>query len=133
MDEKIAQQKYYELQALNQQIGQLQEGLQNIDLQLLELNSMIASLDDIANAKSDNPILVPVHNGIFARAKIDSFDHFLVNVGSNIIIESDLANTKKLLSKQSKKLEEFKEQTIKELREHIEKTEAIEREVLKNV
>ena len=122
------QEKYYEMQIINKHIEELDNNLIQIDEQINEINVVIKALDDINNIKENNEILVPIANGIFANAKISKNDKLIVNVGQNTLVEKNIEDTKKLISKQLIQLEKYRELIQNELNNLSEKAYQIEKD-----
>ena len=131
------QEKYYEMQMINSHIEQLDNNLMQILEQIEEVNTILNALDDIKEVKKENDILVPIANGIFAKAKLSENSKFVVNVGQNTLVEKNVEETKELISKQLIELEQYKELIEKELEKLTEKAYQIEKDaddmVKKNV
>jgi prefoldin alpha subunit len=112
---KLLQQKYLELQLIDQQAKQLQKQLQSLDEQLLELLSLQQSLDELKEMKIGTQILVPVGNGIFTKADLKDNKELIVNVGANTTVKKSIADTKNMLKNQEEEINNLKEKLTKEL------------------
>src|SRR3989338_1923538 len=88
IDQKeLLQAKYSELQLLAQQIKQVQKQIQAVDNQMGEAAIITQSLEDFAALDPGAEILVPVCNGIFAKATLVENKQVLVNVGSDTVVQ----------------------------------------------
>ena len=114
----------YELSMFEQQIRQLQQQLQAVSQAILEIGKLNLGLSDVVGSK-DKEILAPLGKGIFAKAKLISED-LIVDIGDGNLGKKSVPDTKKIIEKQIKKLEEVQ----KELEENIEK---INQEVAKKI
>jgi prefoldin alpha subunit len=114
----------YELSMFEQQIRQLQQQLQAVSQAILEIGKLNLGLSDVVGSK-DKEILAPLGKGIFAKAKLISED-LIVDIGDGNLVKKSVPDTKKIIEKQIKKLEEVQ----KELEENIEK---INQEVAKKI
>ena len=92
------QQKYMELQMLDQQIKQVQKQLQMINEQLTEIDLISQGLDDLSKTKQGSEILVPV--GIFLKADIKDAEDLIVNVGAGVAVKKNISQTKEMLAVQ---------------------------------
>jgi prefoldin alpha subunit len=92
--EEDLQSKYYEYQALAEQIKQAQQQMQVLEEQLQELNSAIEGLVQLQDSADAKTVLVPISPGIFAKAQLLDDDKLFVNVGSNIMVTKDIESTK---------------------------------------
>lgn len=116
--EKKIKEKYTELQMIDQQIRQMQKRLQELENQVLEIMYVQQSLDDLKNVKVGKEILVPVSNGIFAKATLKENNELLVNVGASTVVKKDIASVKKMLEgnvNEIKKLESHFLQDLQKL------------------
>ena len=96
MGKEELQEKYIELQMIEQQMKQIQKQAQLVDSQMNELAVAHQALDDIKKTKPGTKILVPISNGIFAKAEIKDNEDLIVNVGANVIVNKDFESTKGL-------------------------------------
>lgn len=94
------QKKYIELEIYDKQLKQIQEQVEKFDTQMQELSSISESLGEIGKVQAGNEILVPVSTGIFAKAKVDRIDKFVVNVGASVAVERSVDETVTLIDEQ---------------------------------
>ncbi|MBI5065553.1 prefoldin subunit alpha [Candidatus Woesearchaeota archaeon] len=99
-EEERTQQAYMELQMLDGQIRQLQQQIQILRQQGEEVGAVKNNLTETSKAKKGNTILVPLANGIFAKAKIEDVENLLVNVGAGTVVTKNLEDTKSMLDDQ---------------------------------
>lgn len=100
------QQKYVELQMIENQIKQLQQQLVGIDQQVSALKRIDEDLTEFEKIKQDSKMFFSIGPGIFAEGSITNKD-LLLNVGSNISVRKSIPETKVLISTQVKELEEL--------------------------
>lgn len=116
MSEEEIQRKYLELQLIEKQIKQIQQQMQFMEQQLLELNSLSNSVEEITKVKPKTEILVPLGAGVYTKAELKDNKDFIMNVGADItttksakesisIIENQIAQLKALLEQLSAELE----------------------------
>ena len=113
-DQKELNEKYFELQILEQQLKQVNQQLLGMDNQLLELQRIKENLDDIANTKKDTEMLVALGGGVFSKAELKDSSKVLMNVGSNIVIEKDIASSKVVVDHQMGQITEVIKQLEQE-------------------
>ncbi len=116
--ENLLKEKYTELRLIDQQIRQIQKQLQDLENQIIEIMYVQQSLDELKNVKNGTEILVPVSNGIFAKAALKENNDLLVNVGANTVVEKDVDSVKKMLEtniNEIKKLEQYFLQELQKL------------------
>lgn len=114
VDQKELNEKYFELQILEQQLKQVNQQLLGLDNQLLELQRIKDNLDDIANTKKDTEMLVALGGGVFSKAELKDSNKVLMNVGSNIVIEKDIASSKEVVDHQIGQVNEVVKQLEQE-------------------
>ncbi|HSU73048.1 MAG TPA: hypothetical protein VLJ21_04340, partial [Candidatus Binatia bacterium] len=81
-----AQRKYLELQVLNQKMQQVQEQVQQLEQQIVEVDKVSQNLDEFSKVKPGAESLIPVANGLFAKATLLETQTLVVNVGSNVAV-----------------------------------------------
>jgi prefoldin alpha subunit len=99
--------KYLELQILNQQIRQLQQQIVNLENQAMELEVLEDNLEEIKKVKEGTEILVSLGAGIFAKAQLKDNKKLIVNVGTNTMVKKDVDDAKKLVSDQIGQMKEL--------------------------
>ena len=127
--EKKAQEMYMEFQMLDQHIKQLQKQLQAITQQLMEFESTSMSLEDLQKVQPGKEIFVPLSSGIFAKATIKDTSELLVNVGANVIVQKDIASTKKLIANQVEEVRKLQKRMADDLEKMTEKAANIEEQL----
>ncbi len=104
--ENQQQELMFKLSMFEQQIQQLQQQLQSIEQALTEITSLNFGLDELINS-TGKEILAPIGKGIFAKTKLLS-EELTVDVGGKNFVKKSIPETKKIIEKQIKKLEEVK-------------------------
>jgi len=127
--EKELQQKYMEFQMMTEQIKQVQTQLEKMQGQIEDLENVQESLETLGDTPAESEMLVPLSNGIFAKAKLDKMDQLLVNVGSGVVVEKSLEDTKKLLKSQSVEINQYKEQMSNQMELMLTQIQLLEREL----
>ncbi|MFH1682790.1 MAG: prefoldin subunit alpha [Candidatus Woesearchaeota archaeon] len=127
--DKAIQQKYMEYQFIGEKIKQLQQQVQTIDEQTVEIMATIQSIDDFSSLKDKSSILVPINNGIFAKATLNKEDKLLVNVGAQIVVSKSLEETKGLIEKQKLELEKLKVNVAVNIQKLAERASILEKDL----
>ncbi|MFW5991257.1 MAG: prefoldin subunit alpha [Candidatus Nanoarchaeia archaeon] len=130
MSEQL-QQKYYEFQVYEEHLKKLKEQFEQIDEQLLEIEYIKNSIDELGDIGNEKDMLCPVTNGIFVKAKVRQPEHFLVNVGDNVVCKKSPEQTKKLLEKQKEELEGSREKVGEKLESLQQRMQELEKELHK--
>lgn len=117
---KMTEEKeYMELRMMGERIQQLQEYLQQIEKQMEEVHSIIHSIEDFSKVKKGTKILVPIANGIFAPATLESSKTVKLNVGSGMVVDKTLPQVKQLLEKQDKEMHDAHQEAVGQFQEMI--------------
>jgi prefoldin alpha subunit len=122
------QEKYIELQMLDQQVKQLQKYLQSFDQQLLEIRSVIGSIHEFSKLKVGSKIFAPIANGVFIKAKLEDSSELRVNVGNNVVVTKTVGEAIKLLEDQEKEIVQYRSETMANLEDLLRKLEDIQAE-----
>jgi prefoldin alpha subunit len=107
-DAQLMQQKYMEMQMIDQQLKQIQQQLHAVEQQSMEVESVIDALGSISKVEPGSDILVPLSSGIFVKAKIQDNKELLVNVGSNTTVSKSVPEVQEMLKKQNQELDRVK-------------------------
>ena len=114
VDQKALNEKYLELQVLDQQVKQVNQQMINLDTQLLELQKLEENLDDLSQTKKDTEILVAFGGGVFSKAELKDNSTVLMNVGADIIVEKDIPSSKKVIRHQIDQIKDVLQQLEQE-------------------
>jgi len=109
---KDLQQKYMQLQMLDQHLKQIRQQLEAVQSQMADVQTVLFALDDVSKAKIGSEILVPLSSGIFVKAELKENRSLNVNVGSNTVVEKSVQDTKALLDRQVIDLSKLNEDLI---------------------
>ena len=99
MKEQI-QQKYMELQVLNQQIKKVHEQFMFLQQQLAELTNLETSLVEMKDIKKDSEVFSSLGSGIFVNSKLTDPENVIVNVGAGVLVKKTLDEAIKLVKTQ---------------------------------
>ncbi len=96
------QEKSLRLQLLQQLLEQIQNNLQQLNTAFVELKSLKDSVENIGVSVSKNgeESIIQLYQGVFLKAKILSFDNFIVGVGKNVLVEKNRIELLEFLDKQ---------------------------------
>lgn len=98
------QEKYIELQILDQTIKQIQQQLSILDQQLFELQRLNENLEEISKVNLNSDILTPLGAGVFIKTQLKENQEVFMNVGSNVITKKTIAETKKIIEEELQKI-----------------------------
>jgi prefoldin alpha subunit len=122
-------QKYTELQYMEQHLQTLNSQFEQMEERYLEISTLKASIDELSSADKDSEVLVPISNGIFLKAKIEKKDLFLVNAGSNIVVEKNAKSTIELLTEQSEQIANYRNNIYEQIQNITSQMRLIEDEI----
>jgi len=125
------QERYIELQILEQQLNQIQKNLQMMDQQLAEIDAIKRNIETFGKEKKDSETLMPIANGIFGKAKLSGNSELFVNVGSNVIVKKTIPDTVKLIENQGKEIEKYRVELIEQLQILVERIDTLQLELNK--
>ena len=100
----------YRISMLEQEAKKVEEDIKSLNGQITEFESLKLSL-----ASLDKDILAGLGKGVYFKSKAED-SNLLVNVGCNILVKKNKAQTSQLVDKQIKNIEELKLKLL----EHIE-------------
>ncbi len=123
------QQHHRQLQAIDQQMRQLQENLMHLDRQRADMVLVQQTLDDIQQTKLGSEVLMPVSSGIFVKAELKNNTELVVNVGSNTLVERTVDETKRIVTDQMGEIKKLVEELEKQLQSLAEEGLRIEKEI----
>ena len=123
--------KILEFQILNQEVQKLQEQFQNINGNIEELQILKNSLDELKNTK-DKEILIPLGQGIFTKGTLKNTDELITNIGSNILIEKNLKDTKDTVKKNILDLSTMLERTEEEINKKVEILQRLQKDAMES-
>ena len=101
-----------QLQLVGQHLEKMQDQLQKTHEQIAEVDFVIQSLKDFSQVKEGEEILVPVTNGVFARAVLKSTEKMIVNVGAETAVHKSIPDTVSMLEGQKGRLVQFRDQLV---------------------
>lgn len=120
------QTKYLQLQMLDQQIRQIQQYMQTFEQQLVEIRSVIDSLNELSKLKKGDVMLAPIASGIFVKAKLEENNEVRVNVGTNTVVTKTTEGAIKMLQEQEAEIAQYRSDTLAKMDELVKQAEALQ-------
>lgn len=120
------QETYAEYQLIEEQIKQIQQQVQKMDVQLADLTNIQEGLEEFKSTRPGSEVFVPVSNGIFLQASLVSNTKLLVNVGSSVVVEKSVDDTRKLLSDQHVEISRYRNQLLEHLNKMIAQMQSLQ-------
>jgi|SRR3989344_247181 len=121
--------KIIEFQILSQEVKNLQEQFQNISSSIQDLQVTKNTLEELKNLKKNKGILIPLGHGIFTKGEIKNPNDLITSVGSNILVEKDLGETKEMIKENILNLSKYSEKIEEELGRNVEKMQELQKEI----
>lgn len=128
---QVLQQRYMELQMLDQQLKQIQQQLHAVEQQSMEVEFVVDAIGNFSRSDVGSDILVPLSSGIFMKAKLQDSSELLVNVGGNTIVDKTCPEVEGMLKKQVNELVKVKKELTDKFAEFAGKMQAIQAELMK--
>ncbi|MEB3764770.1 MAG: prefoldin subunit alpha [Desulfurococcales archaeon] len=97
-----------ELRTLFGQAESLRQQIATIDATILDLATVIETLDYIKNHGNEKIVLVPIGAGNFIRAKIIDTEHVIMGVGGRLSIEANIDDARNLINQRIQALEQLR-------------------------
>jgi len=113
--EKNQQELMFKLSMFEQHIQQIQQQLQAVEQGIIEISSLNIGLDELVGGEGKE-IIAPIGRGIFAKAKLLS-EELIVDVGGKNFVKKSILETKEIIDKQIKKLEDIHKELNNNLEE----------------
>jgi prefoldin alpha subunit len=96
------QQKYLELQMMQQQIEEISKQTEELNQQLLDIEISRNALEEVGKTEVGTEILAQIANGIFVKTKLLDNEKLIVNVGADTTVEKTIPEVVEMLSEQEK-------------------------------
>ena len=130
-DAQVMQQKYMEMQMLDQQLKQIQQQLHAVEQQSMEVEFVIDALGNISKVEVGSDILVPLSSGIFVKAKLQDNKELIVNVGGNTTVNKTVPEVQEMLKKQVAELGKVKKDLTDKFTEFANKMQQFQSDLMK--
>ncbi len=97
-----------ELRTLFGQAESIRQQIATIDATILDLTTVLETLDYIKTRGKDKTVLVPIGAGNFIRAKIEDTEHVIMGVGGRLSVEASLDEAKEMVLERIRVLEQLR-------------------------
>ncbi len=97
-----------ELRSLFGQAESLRQQIATIDATILDLATVLETLDYIKSKGKDKVVLVPIGAGNFIRARIVDTEHVIMGVGGRMSVEATLDEARELINERMRALEQLR-------------------------
>ncbi|MCE4624717.1 MAG: prefoldin subunit alpha [Desulfurococcales archaeon] len=97
-----------ELRTLFGQAESLRQQIATIDATILDLATVLETIDYIKEKGKDKTVLVPIGAGNFIRAKIVDTEHVIMGVGGRLSVEATIDEAKAMINERIRALEQLR-------------------------
>ncbi len=97
-----------ELRTLFGQAESLRQQINTLDTTILDIATVIETLNFIKDNGKDKTVLVPIGAGNFIRARIVDTQNVIMGVGGRLSIEANIEEARKVLTERMKVLEDLR-------------------------
>lgn len=122
-------QKLFDLQLADKQLEQLKEHLERMDNQLSQVAAMRTSLEEFKELEGNEELMVPIANGVFAKAVLKSKEQVRVNVGNGVVVNKTIDQAIALITTQIEQMAAYREQMLDQFNSLIQKAEGLAKEL----
>ena len=122
---------YVELSTLDDKLKQLQEQLEYFDEQFGQIATISTDLEQLKQCKEGDRVLVPVHQGIFLRARLESSDDLVVNVGNGVAVDKKLDEAIGMITGQLTDMQHMREQITQQMQQLMNRAEQLQSQALR--
>uniref|UniRef100_A0A7C1P1G9 Prefoldin subunit alpha n=1 Tax=Thermofilum pendens TaxID=2269 RepID=A0A7C1P1G9_THEPE len=104
-----------EYAVLTQLAEEIQREISLAQSLITEIDSTVVTLKNIGLLEEAKEVLVPLSAGVYVKAIINKQEKFLVNIGSNILVEKTLEETLSMLNQRREELAQLVNKRVEEL------------------
>jgi prefoldin alpha subunit len=103
-DKEGIREKLIRYRILESRINALTSRRNLLVTKMLEIESTLNSIDEIEKSQ-DKEILIPIGSNVHVPGRLERIDRMIVELGANVAIENSIEETKRILGKRKKILE----------------------------
>jgi prefoldin alpha subunit len=103
-DKEGIREKLIRYRILESRINALTSRRNLLVTKMLEIESTLNSIDEIEKSQ-DKEILIPIGSNVHVPGRLERIDRMIVELGANVAIENSVEETKRILGKRKKILE----------------------------
>jgi prefoldin alpha subunit len=126
VNQQSLQEKYMQMQMMDQQVKQLQKYIQTFDQQLTEIRGLIGAIKEFSELKKGDTILAPIANGLFVKGKLEESKELLINVGGGVVVNKSIPDAIKLLESQEAEVASYRTETLSNITELLKQVESLQ-------
>jgi len=99
----------YEMQAYREQAQLIQQQMANLQLNYNSVESAIETLNNIRKFSSKEEALLPIGSGAYIKARVESTEVALIDVGAGVIVEKPIPEAVQFLNSRMKDMDSLRE------------------------
>uniref|UniRef100_A0A7C4BA84 Prefoldin subunit alpha n=1 Tax=Thermofilum pendens TaxID=2269 RepID=A0A7C4BA84_THEPE len=100
---------------LSQLAEEIQREINLAQSLIAEIDSTVVTLKNIGSLEEAKEVFVPLSAGVYVKALVNRQEKFLVNIGSNILVEKTLEETLSMLNQRREELVQLVNKRVEEL------------------
>ena len=112
MEKEKPTQGYMQLQMILNQLSKLQEQFRIVDTQLINLERIKESVDELQDIKTGSEMLAPISNGIFIKSRLQDNKNFIVNIGGGVTVSKNQDQLREFLDKQLNEIKKVQTEVL---------------------
>lgn len=124
------EQKYAELQGLQQKLNQLQQQISIFNSQVTDFRKLNQDLKDLKEVKANTETLSSIGAGIFVKSELKDSKKVIMNVGANTFVTKSIDEATNLVEKQIQEIEKIQKECELSFQETIIHAQKLEQEVM---
>ncbi|MFP4118789.1 MAG: prefoldin subunit alpha [Candidatus Woesearchaeota archaeon] len=121
--------KYLELEMVNQRLQELNNALQQIDNEIEHANVALATLDELRKGEREKELLIPLGSETFLAVQADDVKNVRQSVGAGIVVDKSIDDAINRLEKQLSETRDQREQYVQVYDEVVKKAEKLQEEI----
>jgi len=130
IEEKVRE-EYIKYKIIEEQLGTIISQREVIRQNIEDINKTIETIDKISEIKEIKEVWFLLGNDVFVKGNLLNTNKFFVNVGSGIILEKNIEETKNLLNKRIDVMKESLKKIEKNIELQAKRMEEIETRIQK--
>jgi prefoldin alpha subunit len=110
------QEKLMLFQLMERQLDAMRQQGALLEQRIVEIDTSLTALEEIARLKDDNEALIPIGSGLFARARITS-KKIMTELGARVMKDKSVKEAGSFLEERKKEIEKVEKNVQKEMAE----------------
>ncbi|MFW5865655.1 MAG: prefoldin subunit alpha [Nanoarchaeota archaeon] len=133
MAQQNINEKYVELEMINQRLQELNTALQRIDTEIEHIHIAITTLDDLSSGDSTKELVIPIGAETFLTVTSDDVKTVKQSVGAGVIVERSSKQATSFLKNRIDTFKKEQEEYSNIYKQVIKKAETLQKEIEKDI